>query len=96
MPRKIMAIAAAPVALLALTGCEKTLKTDSIEPQIEKTIEQRGTNVESVQCPSDVTAKKGGKFECTAKLQNGNEVKVQVTQTDDKGHVVFVPAQGAK
>jgi Domain of unknown function (DUF4333) len=96
LPRKIIALIAAPTVVLALAGCDKTLKTDSIEPQIEKTIEQSGTQVTSVDCPGDVTAKKGNKFNCTAKLANGKEVKVAVTQTDSKGHVVFVPKVGAQ
>jgi hypothetical protein len=96
VPKKIIALVVAPAAVFALAGCDKTLKTDSIEPQIEKTIEQSGTQVTSVDCPGDVTAKKGAKFDCTAKLANGKEVKVQVTQTDGEGRVVFVPKVGAQ
>lgn len=91
MPKKIIALAVLPAAVLALTGCDKNLSTDQMEPNIEKTIEQSGAKVTSVDCPNDVTVGKGNDFECTAKLANGKQAAVPVKQTDDKGHVLFDP-----
>lgn len=96
MLKKIIALAVVPAAVLALTGCDKNLNTDSIEPQIEKTIEQSGAKVTSVSCPDNVTAKKGDTFTCTVKLANGKESEVPVTQTDSEGHVLFDPSKGTK
>ena len=91
MLTKITYAAVAVGAVLALAGCDKTLKTDSIEPQIKKAIEQRGTKVTAVTCPGNVTAKKGTKFECTVKTTDGKSGKIEITQTDGSGHVVFQP-----
>ena len=88
--RVIFPVAAAGV-LLSLAGCSKQLNTDKLEPQIEKAFTQSGAAVESVDCPGDVSAKKGDKFECTVTTKGGKKGKVEVTQTDDNGHVVFRP-----
>ena len=92
MLTKIFFSAAALVAVVALAGCEKTLETDSIEPQIKDTLTKQGLKVGSVDCPGDVTAKKDDKFECDVKMSDGETIKIEVTQTDDEGQVTYQPA----
>ncbi len=92
MLTKMLFSAAALVAVIALAGCEKSLETDSIEPQIKDTLTAQGLKVSSVDCPGDVTAKKGEKFECEVKTSDGETTKVEVTQTDDDGRVTYQPA----
>lgn len=88
-------IAALMAALVG--GCgERTLNTDSIEPTIKDTIERSGAKVSEVDCPGDVTAKKGDSFDCRVALEGGSTVTVMVTQTDDQGKVKFAPKLNGK
>jgi hypothetical protein len=88
-----------PIAVLSavpLAGCgTKTLDTSQIETQL-KTKLAGNAPLKSVDCPSSVDAKKGGKFTCTATAASGNKYTVNVTQTDDNGHVTAQVAGPAK
>lgn len=77
--------------VLAAAGCgEDQIDTAKAEDEIARAIaSQTGLAVESVECPDDVEAERGGTFECTATGANGGEAKVQVSQTDDEGNIRF-------
>jgi Domain of unknown function (DUF4333) len=80
----------ASLVLLA-TGCgESKLDTSRLEDQIQKTLSDRtGFTIESVSCPDDVQAEKGGTFRCTVTTSRGERAVANVTQTDDKGGVTW-------
>jgi hypothetical protein len=86
--------AACPVLLLSLvllTGCgDRTLDTSRLETQIGKTLADRtGFRITTVNCPNDVRAKKGGRFECTVTTTRNEHVRVSVVQDDDQGGVTW-------
>jgi uncharacterized protein DUF4333 len=73
---------------VVLAGCAKEIDDAKAEDFIQKTVtEQVGARVESVSCPSGLTAKKGETFECTVTGDDGSEGKVMVTEKDDQGNV---------
>ena len=79
----------AVAAVLALAACgESTLDANQIEEEITPQVEeQTGTRDVAIDCPDDVEAEEGGKFECDLSAQGGIEAKVEVTQDDDEGNV---------
>ena len=61
----------------------------SIQAQLES---KTGVSGFTVTCPGNIQAQTGGTFTCTAAAQ-GETVTLQVTQTDDQGHVTFTIAR---
>ena len=81
-----------PVTLLfctlALASCGKTLDTAKIEDTIRgSVVDQGGTSLKSVICPSDIKPMPGQSFECVGVLESGAGVAIAVTQQDDQGNV---------
>jgi Domain of unknown function (DUF4333) len=73
--------------LLAAVACTKTLDSGGLEDQIKTLMQQRGgPSVDSVSCPDGVKVQAGSTFTCTASGE-GTTWTIQVTQTDDSGHV---------
>ena len=89
--RRPILLAPLAVCLLALAGCgDKKLNTDKLEGKIQDGIEQQaGVKVKSVDCPSDIKAKKGDTFTCKATTTKGQTATVSVIQRDDKGNVRY-------
>jgi hypothetical protein len=86
----VAAIAVVPAFLLA--GCTKTIDNSGAEKLIRNSIDSAGkAKVKSVSCPSDVTAKAGGTFDCklSVTLADGSEHSGTVTvhMDDANGHV---------
>jgi VCBS repeat-containing protein len=84
------AVAVVPAFLLA--GCTKTIDNSGAEKLIRSSIDSAGkAKVKSVSCPSDVTAKAGGSFDCklTVTAPDGSEHSGTVTihMLDSNGHV---------
>jgi hypothetical protein len=84
---------AAALAALALAACssydqgeaESTI-VDKLSGQVESAV---GSPITSASCPSDVELKAGTTFDCTATLENGDELKVNAEITDDDGNAQF-------
>lgn len=77
------------VAGLLLLGvaCSRALDTQGLEDQITELLAQRGgPTVRSIDCPVDVKVAAGATFECTATGDDATWT-IEVTQTDDEGHV---------
>jgi hypothetical protein len=78
-----------PIAVLAVAvaGCgEKKLNTSDLESKLKDQLGQSaGVEPKDVQCPDDITVKRGKKFDCTLTAPNGDQVKVNVTLTNDNG-----------
>ena len=75
-------------AAVVLTGCAKEIDDKKAESFIADSVrEQVGARVASVSCPTGITAKKGGTFECTVTGSDGTSGKAKVTMKDDEGNV---------
>jgi hypothetical protein len=55
---------------------------DDLSPQVE---DVTGTTIKSADCPEEVDIENGAEFECTAKLKNGVEVRVDGAVVNDAG-----------
>ena len=84
-------VACASLAASVLAGCgEKKLDTAKAESAIRADIaRQTGLGIESVRCPDEVEAKRGGRFRCVATARSGDRGSVRVTQRDDHGTVTW-------
>ena len=89
--RRTFAAALAIGAMGALAACgEKTLDTDDAEKEIADKIEQqRNVRPKTIECPDDMTAKKGETYTCTLTAPNGDELDVKLTMLDDDGKFEF-------
>jgi hypothetical protein len=80
---------AAIIAALALAACGgSTIDSDDLEAQLaEQLSAEAGADPAevSVSCPEDIEAEEGREFDCTLIAPNGDEVRVEVTLTDDEG-----------
>lgn len=81
------------IAVLLLTfgavACSRTIDKASLESSIKTQLEAKtGISGVTVTCPDNIKAQQGGTFTCTAAAQ-GQTVTLQITQTDDQGHVTF-------
>jgi Domain of unknown function (DUF4333) len=93
-----LAVVGALVASMAFAACgTETLDNADLESQLtEQLSADAGVDPAqvSVSCPEDVEIEQGGEFECTLTAPNGDEVRVEVTMTDDEGNVdAVVPPQ---
>lgn len=74
------------VLALALAGCAKTLDSTDAEKQISSSLEkQTQQKPKKVDCPDDIDAKKGSKFNCTVTADDNTTVTVNAVTTDDDG-----------
>jgi uncharacterized protein DUF4333 len=74
--------------VFAAVACTKTIDSTSLESSIKSQLATKGVPGATVTCPDDIKAEKGGTFTCTASAQ-GQTVTLDITQTDDQGHVTF-------
>lgn len=84
---KTVAASAAVLALVA-AGCGKTIDSEDLEGKLaDQLAPQAGVEASevSVACPDDQEVEAGAKFDCTLTAPNGDEVRVEVTLTDDEG-----------
>ncbi|MBA2505581.1 MAG: DUF4333 domain-containing protein [Thermoleophilaceae bacterium] len=80
----------AAVAALALAGCASTLDSADAEKQISSSLEkQTRQKPKKVDCPEDIDAKKGTKFDCTVTAQDGSTIRVNAATTDDDGKFTY-------
>jgi Domain of unknown function (DUF4333) len=82
--------AAAPLALAglsALAACgEQTLDNRQLEATLKRQLDgSAGVTSRAVVCPDEIMAEKGRRFACTLIAPNGDEVRVDVTLTNDEG-----------
>lgn len=89
-----VALAAVLPAALVFAGCDKTVDSGDLESKISDNIKQQVGQKVKVDCPSDITAKKGKVVNCTIALPSGKKVKAVVTLKDDNGKFSYtVPQQ---
>ena len=91
--RVIGAGAVAAMAALALAACggyDKGQAESEIQDKLSGQVEQAvGSPISSVSCPDGVELKAGETFDCTATLDNGEELTVNSEITDDDGTASF-------
>lgn len=85
-------------AALVVAGCgDSTVDTDAMEEDLRTQLsEDAGVDPAevSVECPDDQKAEEGTEFECTLTAPNGDDVKVEVTLTNDgESFEAVVPPQ---
>jgi hypothetical protein len=92
--RALGAGCAAALATVALAACgggydqgeaESTI-VDKLSGQVDSAV---GSPITSASCPDDVELEAGTTFDCTATLENGDELKVSAEITDDDGNATF-------
>jgi hypothetical protein len=91
--RAIAAVGGAALASLALGACggydkgeaESTI-TEDLSGQVEGIT---NSPISSASCPDDVELEAGTTFECTATLENGEELTVDAEIVDDDGNAEF-------
>lgn len=91
-PRLAATLAAAAVAVAALSGCsalsERSVSRADLESAVKQLIEeQSGQPVESVTCDGDLAGDVGASVHCTATVE-GEPVGLTVTATDVDGNDV--------
>ena len=92
-PRVIGAGCAAALAALALAACasyDSGQAESSIVDELSSQVEQAvGSPITEASCPDDVELEAGTTFECTATLENGEELTVNAEFTDSDGNATF-------
>jgi Domain of unknown function (DUF4333) len=81
----------AGVALAAgiVAGCSSTpvLDNDRLQQVIEQGLQDQVQVTATVTCPDNQPIQQGNVFNCQAVTSEGTNLTIQVTQTDDTGHV---------
>ncbi len=85
---------AAALAAVAIAACGGGYDQGEAESQIVEKLSSQvdqavGSPISSASCPSDVELEAGTKFDCTATLENGDELTVNSEITDDEGNATF-------
>lgn len=93
---RILTLLVVAVSALAVAGCETTIDDEKAEKSIRDSISaEGGAEIESVECPADQVAKKGGTFTCKITGADGSTGEADVLMADDEGHIrvraPFVP-----
>ena len=80
-------------AALAFGGCatyDQDEAENSITDDFSEDVEaEYDLAIESASCPEDVDASEGTEFDCTAMLENGEEVQVHAEFVNDEGEASF-------
>jgi hypothetical protein len=87
------AVGLAAVALLAV-GCSRSLDASGLERGLAGDLTDEFDTSYTVNCPDAVTAEKGNGFLCSAQGEDGTELMLQITQTDDDASVTYEIVEG--
>jgi Domain of unknown function (DUF4333) len=77
---------------MAATGCApQTLDIDQLETRLERQISNRlGVERVVAECPDDVEAREGARFDCTVRARGEDAgLRIVVTQLDGDGTVTW-------
>lgn len=85
--RRFTLVAVLGMAVL-VAGCTKTLDMPKAQAAISEGLTQQlGVTVAKVTCPESREMKAADAFECTADIDGGAKLTVQVTQKDGEGNI---------
>ena len=81
-------------AVLLLSACEasvgigeRVVDTDDAETQIADQLEEQvGQRPKSIECPDEMLASEGETYRCTLTAEDGTELGLTMTMTDDEGN----------
>ncbi|MDQ3934414.1 MAG: DUF4333 domain-containing protein [Actinomycetota bacterium] len=88
MPR-LRTFAVLACSALALAGCAKTLESGDAESKIADEIKKQRNVEVKVECPDDMEAKKGKRYQCTVTEPSGAQLGLTLETTDDDGGFRF-------
>ena len=83
---------------LGIGSCvPRTLRTDQLERRLTREIVAT-TDVDDIRvdCPTGIEVRRGDTFVCIATAQNGDRLRIVVTQVDDEGAVTWEIAGSAE
>jgi hypothetical protein len=83
----------AAVAVLAV-GCSRSIDVPDLEQRLGGDLQKELNIAYTVDCPDDVEAEKGNDFVCSAEGEDGTELTLQITQTDDDASVTYEIVEG--
>ncbi len=90
MHTRIARVATVVAVTLIAVGCTKSLDTSNLESTLKGQVEsQLKASGLTVSCPDNIKVESGATFECTASDPSGQSLTIEVTQTDDQGHVTW-------
>jgi hypothetical protein len=74
----------------AAASCTKPLDTTGLQSTLKQQLEaELGTTGLNVSCPTDVKVQAGGTFQCSVTKSGTATLTIDVTQSDDRGHVTW-------
>lgn len=85
---RLVAVPVLGVVALGLAGCSQYVEKDELENQVSSSISQQGMSVDGVDCPDDLDGEKDATTTCTVTMQDGTEVKADITVTSVDGDQV--------
>ncbi len=92
--RRVPVVLAVVGLSFGLASCSSVIDETKVESSIKSgAAAQLKIKVDSVDCPSNIEAKKGNTFTCTIKAE-GDSAKIKVTQQDDQGSVRWELVKG--
>ena len=91
---RMRAMAMIATAVILLAGCQASVEvgdrivnTDDAEAQIADELEaQVGQRPASIECPEDMKAAEGKTYTCILTADDGSQLDVTLTMTDDEGN----------
>jgi hypothetical protein len=83
----------AAVAVLAV-GCTRSIDVSDLEERLAGDLRDELDVAYTVRCPEDVEARKGNDFVCSAEGEDGSELTLRLTQTDDDASVTYEIVEG--
>ena len=83
--RAAPALALAPLAAIAFTGCARKIDEHDAEAKIADLVKRQSGARMAVDCPGGVEAKKGVRFTCEARVDGGGPVEIAVELVNDDG-----------
>jgi hypothetical protein len=87
------AVGLAAVATLTVS-CSASIDVPDLEGRIAGDLRDEFNVSYTVSCPGDVEAKQGNDFVCSADGEDGTELTLQITQTDDDASVTYEIVEG--
>ena len=93
MKRRGTTVGAALLLSLGIAGCTKTIDGGELEGELKTKL--GASDIQSVDCPDDIEAKKGKKFDCTITTKTGQKAKAQITLTNNEGGFTAQLAPGS-
>jgi len=87
--RQLCATLVLGVVLVAACSSTPVLNNDNLQSSIAQWLQANYGETATVSCPEDRPIQVGDVFNCTATTDSGVNVTLQVTQTDNTGHVTF-------